>query len=41
MVSKFARTKRMAMVRAATARRKGFKASIFKKTKGYGISVTR
>ena len=41
MVAKTARTKRTAMARAAMARDKGLNASIFKKKKGYGVSVTR
>lgn len=41
MVAKTARTKRTAMVRAAMARSQGFNSSIFKKKKGYGVSVTR
>jgi len=31
----------MAMMKASKARKKGFVASVFKKEKGYGTSVTR
>ncbi len=41
MVAKSARTKKTAMARAAKARGRGLKASVFKKKKGYGVSVTR
>ena len=41
MVAKRATTTMNAMERAAKARKMGFKASIFKKKKGYGVSVTR
>ena len=41
MVSKNAKNKRTAKMRAEIARKKGFKASIFKKKKGFGVSVTR
>ena len=41
MVAKRATTKMNAMERAAMERKKGFKATIFKKKKGYGVSVTR
>ncbi len=41
MVVRNSRTKKMAMMKAARARRKGFDAQIFKKEKGYGTSITR
>ena len=41
MVAKRATTKRNAMQRASKARKMGFEASVFKKKKGYGVSVTR
>lgn len=41
MVSYRAMTKKAALARAAWARRRGLRASIYKKLKGYGISVTR
>jgi len=41
MVAKIARTKTTAKARASMARKKGLNASIFKKKKGYGVSVTR
>lgn len=41
MVAKTAQTKRTAMARASKARSMGFRSSIFKKKKGYGVSVTR
>ena len=41
MVSKLARTKTTAKARAMMARKKGYEASIYKKKKGYGVSVTR
>ena len=41
MVVKNSRTKKMADMKAASARKKGFEASVFKKKKGYGTSVTR
>jgi len=41
MVVKNSRTKRMAMMKATAARKRGLQASVFKKTKGYGTSVTR
>jgi len=41
MVAKFARKKRNAKMIASIARKAGLNASVFKKKKGYGISVTR
>ena len=41
MVAKRANTKTNAKARAMMARKKGLNASIFKKKKGYGVSVTR
>lgn len=41
MVAKIARTKKTAMARASQERAKGFNASVFKKKKGFGVSVTR
>jgi hypothetical protein len=41
MVGKSARTKRTAMARASKARNRGLTASVYKKKKGYGVSVTR
>ena len=41
MVSKRATTKMNAKERAAMERKKGLTASIYKKKKGYGVSVTR
>lgn len=41
MAVKDSRTKKMAEMKAATARTKGLKASVFKKKKGYGTSITR
>ena len=41
MVSKLARNKTTAKARAIMARKKGLNASIYKKKKGYGVSVTR
>ncbi len=41
MVSVDSRTKKIAMIKAAAARRRGFMASVFKKKDGYGTSVTR
>lgn len=41
MVAKLAKNKTTAMARAAMARSKGFNASIFKKKKGFGVSITR
>ena len=41
MVAKRASTKTNAMERAKMARKKGFTASVFKKKKGFGVSVTR
>ena len=36
-----AKKKSTALTKAKTARGKGYKASVYKKKKGYGISVTR
>ena len=41
MTSKFAKNKTTAKARASKARDMGLSASIFKKKKGYGVSVTR
>ena len=41
MVVKNTQKKSTARMKAKMARKKGFKASVFKKTKGYGVSVTR
>lgn len=41
MVAKRAKNKTTAKMRATEARKKGLAASIFKKKKGYGVSVTR
>ena len=41
MVSKIAKNKTTAKARAMKARAQGLNASIFKKKKGYGVSVTR
>ena len=41
MVSYSARTKTTANKRATSARKRGLNASVFKKKKGYGVSVTR
>ena len=41
MVAKTAKNKTTAKARAMKARKMGLKASIFKKKKGYGVSVTR
>ncbi len=41
MVVKNSKKKSTAMDKAAEARKKGFMASVFKKAKGYGTSVTR
>ena len=41
MVAKIAKNKKSASMRAMKARKMGFKASVFKKKKGYGVSVTR
>ena len=41
MVAKRAKNKTTAKMAAAKARDKGLQASIFKKKKGYGVSVTR
>jgi len=41
MVGHRAKTKTSAERQAARARRKGFEASVYKKKKGWGVSVTR
>jgi hypothetical protein len=41
MVGHRALTKTSAKKRAEKARKKGFEASIYKKAKGWGVSVTR
>ncbi len=41
MVVKNSRTKDMARVKAARARKRGLEANVFKKKKGYGTSITR
>ena len=41
MVVKNSRTKSMAEMKASKARKRGLQASVFKKKKGYGTSVTR
>ena len=41
MVAKRALTKTSAKKRAKKARRRGMKASVFKKKRGYGVSVTK
>jgi len=41
MVGHRANTKATAKKAAMKARKKGFEATIFKKKKGYGVSVTR
>lgn len=41
MVGHIAHTKRSAKKQAAKARMKGLEASVYKKKKGYGVSVTR
>jgi len=41
MVGHRANTKRTAKMAASKARAKGFSASVFKRKKGYGVSVTR
>lgn len=41
MVTHIARTKRTAMKAASRFRAKGLRASVFKKKKGYGVSVRR
>lgn len=41
MVVKNTRTKTRADMVAMRSRRLGFKATVFKKKKGYGVSVTR
>lgn len=41
MVGYRAATKRTASMRASKMRKKGLNASVYKKKKGYGVSVTR
>jgi len=41
MVGHMARTKTTAKKQAMKARKKGFSAAVYKKKKGYGVSVTR
>ncbi len=41
MAVKNSRTKSMATMKAAMARKRGLEASVFKKKKGYGTSITR
>ena len=41
MVGHKAKTKATAKMQAMKARKKGFESSIYKKKKGYGVSVTR
>ncbi len=41
MVVRNSRTKTMAMRKGAIARRRGLKATVFKKKIGYGTSITR
>ena len=41
MVGHKARTKTTAKKQAMMARKKGLEASVYKKRKGYGVSVTR
>lgn len=41
MVVKDSKNKKLAMMKAKVARTKGFNASVFKKKKGFGTSVTR
>lgn len=41
MVGKSCRKKSTAKMKAAKARKMGYEASIYKKKKGYGVSVTR
>jgi len=41
MVSKMATKKSTAKMRAMKARKMGYKASVYNKKKGYGVSVTR
>jgi len=41
MVGRYCSKKSTAKVKAAKARKKGYEASIYKKKKGYGVSVTR
>ena len=41
MVGHMAKSKASAKIQAAKARKKGFNATVFKKKKNYGVSVTR
>ena len=41
MVGKICKTKTTAKYKAMKARKMGYEASIYKKKKGYGVSVTR
>ncbi len=41
MVGHRANTKRTAKLQAINARKRGLEATVFKKKKGYGVSVTR
>lgn len=41
MASRNAQTKTTAKKAASRMRKKGYKASVYKKKKGYGVSVTR
>ncbi len=41
MVGKSCKKKSAATMKAKMARKKGYEASVYKKKKGYGVSVTR
>lgn len=41
MVAKISKTKKSAKIKASKARRRGLEATVYKKKKGYGISITR
>lgn len=41
MAARTARKKTTAMATACRMRKKGYEASVYKKKKGYGVSVTR
>ena len=41
MAVKDSRTKTLAMMKARVARKRGLEATVFKKKKGYGTSITR
>lgn len=41
MVGKNCKTKEIAEMKAKKARKMGYEASVYKKKKGYGVSVTR